>query len=202
MLRQHVYAHFQLPILLVWCWRNTNSNIFLSPWLVLWWRKTYINILNCLFCSCDGETTHVQHFKPSFCWYGGQSTRLQIFLTVYFPAMVVNQHVYKLFKQSISLVWWSINTSTNIFNCLFRCYRGETTLLQTILTVYFPRLHAEAACLRPFSTAYFLVWKWSNTYTSISFVYLVGLVVKKNVYKYCKLSILLIWWWNDTSTTY
>ena len=155
MLRQHVYAHFQLPILLVWCWRNTNSNIFLSPWLVLWWRKTYINILNCLFCSCDGETTHVQHFKPSFCWYGGQSTRLQIFLTVYFPAMVVNQHVYKLFKQSISLVWWSINTSTNIFNCLFRCYRGETTLLHN-----FNRLFSLTAAIFMSTAIFNCLFSW------------------------------------------
>ena len=48
-----------------------------------------------------------------------------------------------------------MNASTNIFNCRFRCHHGEATLLHTILTVYFLWLHAEAACLWPFSTAYF-----------------------------------------------
>ena len=149
----------------------------LSPWLVWWRRKTYINIVNCLFCSLVVKQHIYNILNGLFSWYGGQWTHLEITLTVYFTGMVVNEHVYKHFKVSIWLVWWSINASTNIFNCRFRCHHGEATLLHTILILYFLCLHAEARSLRPFSTAIFLVWAEATRIRRFF------------------LSPWLVWWW-------
>ena len=83
-------------------------------------------------------------FNCLFSWFGGEATRIRRFF-VWLAGVVVKKNVYKYFKLSILLVsgrqttrlqhcklslfliWYSINASTNIFNCLFSCYGGQPT---------------------------------------------------------------------------
>ena len=131
---------------------------------------------------------------------------------MYFDGLVFNLLIYKHFKLSILLVWWSTYTSISIFNCLFWWFGGQTTHLLTFLTVYFDGLVVNLSIYKHLKLSILLLW-WS-TYWSINIfnclfwwfggqpthlltfltVYFDGLVINRQVYKHFKLSILLLWW--------